>query len=128
MDEHTTQQVRHDLRRVMWQQVSLYRNQDGLLAAKRKIQALRKALPSIEATTYADTKVVPRLIETANMLQVAELVIAAALERRESRGSHWRHDYQSSDESLAKCHYTFQSVKSHSTRSAPCQEEAMTHA
>ncbi len=37
--------------------------------------------------------------ETMNMLQVAELVIVAALERRESRGSHWRLDYQTSDHS-----------------------------
>ena len=31
-------------------------------------------------------------LETVNMLKVAELVIAAALQRRESRGSHWRLD------------------------------------
>ncbi len=41
------------------------------------------------------------------MLKSAELVIAAALERRESRGSHWRSDYQRQDERLAQTHYVF---------------------
>jgi L-aspartate oxidase len=41
------------------------------------------------------------------MLQIAELVITAALERCESRGSHWRLDYQFSDENLANCHFAF---------------------
>jgi L-aspartate oxidase len=44
-------------------------------------------------------------METRNMLQVAELVIAAALQRRESRGSHWRRDYEALDETLAACHF-----------------------
>jgi succinate dehydrogenase/fumarate reductase flavoprotein subunit len=46
--------------------------------------------------------------ETVNMLKVAELVIAAALQRRESRGSHWRRDYDFTDPTLAGCHYVFQ--------------------
>jgi L-aspartate oxidase len=41
------------------------------------------------------------------MLLVAKLVIAAALERRESRGSHWRLDYQLLDENLTAKHYAF---------------------
>jgi succinate dehydrogenase/fumarate reductase flavoprotein subunit len=62
------------------------------------------------------------------MLQVAELVIAAALERRESRGSHWRQDYQASDERLAKHHYAFQRVKTQPAQSALPQKEVIAHA
>ena len=47
-------------------------------------------------------------LETANMLKVAELVIAAALQRRESRGSHWRLDYPVPNEMLTGLHYAFQ--------------------
>ena len=47
-------------------------------------------------------------LETINMLKAAELVIAAALQRRESRGSHWRLDYNTPDETLANRHYVFQ--------------------
>jgi L-aspartate oxidase len=129
-DEHIIHQVRHDLRQVMWQYVSLCRDQDGLLEARRKILAFRKVFSSmtIEAGRYVDTKVVPRLIETTNMLQVAELVVAAALERRESRGSHWRQDYQSPDERLAKQHYAFQHVKSDPAQSSLSQKEVIARA
>ncbi len=73
------------------------------------------------------TSLVPRLIETKNMLQVAELVVAASLERRESRGSHWRQDYQSPNERLAKHHYAFQRVRSDSAESALAQKEVIAH-
>ena len=33
-------------------------------------------------------------LETINMLTISELVVAASLQRRESRGSHWRSDYE----------------------------------
>jgi L-aspartate oxidase len=129
-DEQIIRQVQHDLRRVMWQHVSLCRNQDGLLEAKRQIQVLGKALPTINggAQCMALTPFVPRLIETRNMLQVAELVVAASLERRESRGSHWRQDYQLPDERLAKHHYAFQRVRSDSAKSALAQKEVIAHA
>jgi hypothetical protein len=48
--------------------------------------------------------------ETVNMLKVAELVIAAALQRRESRGSHSRLDYPVLNEMLSGRHYVFQPV------------------
>jgi hypothetical protein len=44
------------------------------------------------------------------MLKVAELVIAAAHQRRESRGSHSRLDYPDLDETLTGRHYTYQPV------------------
>ncbi len=107
-DNLTTQQVQHELRQIMWQYVSLCRDQDGLLEAKRRVQLLRSLL--LPAGEHEHGALEPRWIETVNMLQVAELVIAAALERRESRGSHWRQDYRSPDESLTAHHYAFQHI------------------
>jgi len=104
-DEHTTDQARQALRSIMWQYVSLCRDHNGLLEARRKIQVLKQSLLAANVTLAA---VSPRLMETTNMLLVAELVIAAALERCESRGSHWRLDYQSPVASLAGHHYVFQ--------------------
>jgi succinate dehydrogenase/fumarate reductase flavoprotein subunit len=65
--------------------------------------------------------------ETLNMLLVATLVIASALERRESRGSHWRMDYPFLDENLTAKHYAF-----HPSLIDPCglvqvPEEVPTH-
>jgi L-aspartate oxidase len=107
MDELTTERIRRELRQVMWQRVSLCRDRDGLLEARRKVQELRRML--LAAGPAGERGRVERQrIEAFNMLQVADLVIAAALERRESRGSHWRLDYQFLDESLAGRHYAFQ--------------------
>jgi L-aspartate oxidase len=82
----------------MWKYVSLVRDRQGLLMARQQIRQMRQSLMS---TTDRET------VEIANMLQVAELIVVAALERCESRGSHWRLDYQHQDEKLAQQHYAF---------------------
>jgi L-aspartate oxidase len=94
--------ARRELRQVMWQYVSLCRNQEGLLKAKQKVAELRRRLLTNEEGTLIAS---PRVAETLNMFLVAELVIAAALQRKESRGSHWRQDYEASDSALEGCHY-----------------------
>jgi L-aspartate oxidase len=120
------QEVQCELRQVMWQYVSLCRDQGGLLIALKRIEALQQALQNVLAQEGTDGKV-RDLQETLNMLVVAEIVIAAALERRESRGSHWRQDYPFLDESLATKHYAF--YPSHRTPYGllPVREEAIHH-
>lgn len=98
VDNRGTEQMERKLRELMWKYVSLCRDREGLLMARQQIRQMRRSMVSA-----ADQKTA----EIANMLQVAELVVAAALERHESRGSHWRLDYQSQDENLAKQHYAF---------------------
>jgi L-aspartate oxidase len=102
-DEYTTELMRAELRQVMWQHVSLSRTEDGLHAAQTTIQRLYRSLAS-DKRDHTDAG----SHEIANMLLVAELVIAAALERRESRGSHWRLDYPSRVPDLERRHYVFQ--------------------
>jgi L-aspartate oxidase len=92
----------------MWQYVSLCRDHQGLLEAKRRVEALWNRLPPEGTTDYTGGQVVPQQVELVNMLQVAGLVIDAALQRQESRGSHWRSDYQAADEALASHRYIFQ--------------------
>ena len=101
-DEISTQQVRHELRKVMWQYVSLCRDHEGLLEARCKVRSLHEQLLRCNGHEF-----LKECLETFNMLQIAELVIAAALERRESRGSHWRLDYQFFDANLASRHFAF---------------------
>jgi L-aspartate oxidase len=112
----------------MWQHVSLCRDHDGLLEARRKIQVLQQSLPVANVANVMLEAVSPRMIETTNMLLVAELVIAAALERGESRGSHWRLDYQSPVASLAGHHYVFQHSDINPGGLEPWQKEVVPHA
>jgi L-aspartate oxidase len=106
------QDVQCELRQVMWQYVSLCRDQDGLLIARKQVNALQKILQNLwrqedDVISQGNQPSLRNLQETRNMLVAAELVIAAAIERCESRGSHWRLDYQFLDESLATKHYAF---------------------
>lgn len=87
-----TQAVR-DLRNVMYSNVGLVRNELGLREALARIGELERTFPNASH-------------ELQNLLVVARLIAQAALDRRESRGSHYRSDFPQTDESLAKRSFT----------------------
>ncbi|HLG61534.1 MAG TPA: L-aspartate oxidase [Ktedonosporobacter sp.] len=107
VDDRSMQQVRRRLQQIMWQFVSLVRDEQGLLEARQQVRTLYHMLAS-NAVAAEPAGNPSRQAEIVNMLQVAEFVIAAALERRESRGSHWRQDYQLTEQREAGHHYAFQ--------------------
>ncbi len=117
------QHIRRELRNIMWQYVSLCRDETGLLEAKERIHALQQ---SLFRASNENNQRASGWQETANMLLVAQLVIAAALQRRESRGSHWRLDYESLDEALTGFHYAF--VREAISNAPHIQEEVAVHA
>ena len=88
----------------MWKYVSLRRDAEGLIKAKRQVDALRNSKPD----RPEEEKMLPEWLEAENMLTVAELVIEAALRRCESRGSHWRSDFPEAHETLAGYHYVLE--------------------
>jgi L-aspartate oxidase len=69
-----------DIRRVMWQHAGIARTARGLRAA-------------LERLTYIGTRLPPGATEELNMLQTAQLIVEAALLRKESRGGHYRADF-----------------------------------
>ncbi len=87
-----TQAVR-DLRNVMYANVGLMRNELGLREALARIGNLERTFAT--ATN-----------ELRNLLVVGRLIAQAALDRRESRGSHYRSDFPNTDEELAKRSFT----------------------
>ncbi len=99
-DDCNNQKVRYKLRQLMWKYVSLCRDHEGLLLARWEIWLLRESQQNLMSHVRQET------LETINMLQVAGLVVVAALERCESRGSHWRLDHQ--DQDASGRHYAFQ--------------------
>jgi L-aspartate oxidase len=107
LDRDSILRMRREIRQVMWKYVSLQRDRQGLLEAKRQLHKLRISM--LKNGSTGQNNVVERL-ETVNMLKVAELVIAAAIQRRESRGSHSRLDYPDLNEMLTGRHYVFQPV------------------
>jgi L-aspartate oxidase len=99
--------IRSELRHIMWKYVSLRRDSEGLIEARRQVDALRKSMVSRQE----EEKMLPERLETENMLTVAGLVIETALQRCESRGSHWRIDFPETDEALAGYHYVLQATR-----------------
>lgn len=75
--------VRADMQQLMWNAAGIYRDEHGL----------RRALAQLQQWKSAGNDVASR--ETANLLTLARVVVAAALARRESRGAHHRNDYPS---------------------------------
>ncbi len=99
--------IRREVRAVMWQYVSLCRDEEGLLEARRRVHALKQSLPAALDIEHGGAAHLAQWAETRNMLLMAELVIIAAMQRRESRGSHWRRDYETLDASLTGRHFAY---------------------
>lgn len=118
-------QARRRIRQLMWQYVSLHREHTGLLEARRQLHALRQELLQAEAVGSQQTSERAAWRETVNMFKSAELVIAAALQRRESRGSHWRSDYPTSIEQLTQTHYVFRPALTQDGTAQHLQEVTM---
>ncbi len=106
-DEVLALAIRQRLRELMWRFVSLLRDEQGLRTAWEQLALLRRELLGAARSLDESPDGVrsSSWVETARMLSVARLVIAAALQRRESRGSHWRSDYPGASAELAQLSY-----------------------
>ena len=51
---------------------------------------------------YAHFRVSNNLLELRNLLQVAELIVNCALQRKESRGLHYTVDYPQHDDAIGR--------------------------
>jgi L-aspartate oxidase len=81
---------RRKLQQLMWSAAGIERTGEGLSAAQAQLSAWRGA----EEGDVAE-------LETANLLELARVVVASALARRESRGAHFREDFPETQEALA---------------------------
>jgi L-aspartate oxidase len=88
--EAATEKWIAELRSMMWKYAALLRDGDGLREAKRQLAALAVTMPR---------GISRRAIEARNLHIVAELIVAAALGREESRGAHYRNDFPLHDAS-----------------------------
>jgi L-aspartate oxidase len=78
-----------ELRRAMWDYVGIMRTTKRLERARTRIAKLAREIREY----YWNFSVEPRLLELRNLVQVAELIVACALQRKESRGLHATMDF-----------------------------------
>ncbi len=100
--------LRPKLQRLMWSKAGLLRTEEGLMEAREQLNQWKHLLD----IGFSD----PVLAETRNMLLLAQMMVEAALDRRESKGCHFREDYPQADAALSCVHITFQKGESLSRR------------
>jgi L-aspartate oxidase len=78
-----------ELRRAMWDYVGIVRTDKRIERAQHRVRLLQEEIRDY----YSNFRVDNNLIELRNLVTVADLIIASALERKESRGLHYTLDY-----------------------------------
>ncbi len=88
--------MRSRVQDVMWKKASAIRSQQSLMEAQEELTKLKEEnLPKINGEKPHE---IMEAVESINLFIVANLVVKAALVRKESRGSHNRIDYPNQDD------------------------------
>lgn len=92
MEELDIDALKHELQDIMWRGAGILRSERTLINALEEIRELSKKFPrSVKCLSKEE-------YEFKNMLLVSRLIINSALQRKESRGAHYRLDYLNTDE------------------------------
>ena len=84
-----------ELTRIMWLDVGLFRDRDGLTRARG---VLEPAWEILDAILSKGGVLAPQDWRTASIVTVGRLIARAALRREESRGGHYRADFPDRDD------------------------------
>jgi succinate dehydrogenase / fumarate reductase flavoprotein subunit len=92
--------IREELQSAMDRQVGVFRTGPELEKALEKIRELKERMKSVrvkdESRVY-NTNLL-NILEVANLLDIAEAIVAGGIVRTESRGSHSRRDFPQRDD------------------------------
>ncbi|WP_034300243.1 FAD-binding protein [Bacillus cihuensis] len=96
----TPNEVIDSIRDIMWFNGNVIRDEQNLLSAIEKIEELRK---SFNISQFVDNvKDRKSAFKARNFIMLSKILLQAMLERKESRGAHYREDYPSEDERFNK--------------------------
>jgi L-aspartate oxidase len=83
-----------EIRRLMWDYVSIVRTDKRLKRAATRLQNLRREVQEF----YWNFKICPELLELRNLVETASLIVKCAQRRQESRGLHYTLDFPKPNE------------------------------
>ncbi|MCC7119495.1 MAG: FAD-binding protein [Anaerolineales bacterium] len=90
----------NEMKQVMFSEVGIYRNEKDMQSALDKVRDMQKRFKEIKVSDTGkifNTELL-NTWELGNLLDIAEVVAASALNRKESRGGHSREDYPERDD------------------------------
>jgi len=96
-------QVQHDLQVMMQELVGIVRRQDEMVRAVEGIAKLKERAAKV--AVYGHCEYNPgwhTAIDLKHLLTVSEAIALAAIDRKESRGGHFREDFPDKDPEAAK--------------------------
>lgn len=92
--------IRQDLQQIMMDNCSVFREETGLIKAKEKIKELKErySLAGITGKDKIFNMEIVEAVECEHLINLADIIVESALYRKESRGAHYREDYQERDD------------------------------
>ncbi len=93
------QQHKLEIKKTMWREVGIIRSKESLSRASKKIKEIEKKL---EYSPFTKDE-----IELKNLVLAARLITQAALDRKESRGAHFRSDFPRTNNKNWKKHLVY---------------------
>jgi succinate dehydrogenase / fumarate reductase, flavoprotein subunit len=90
----------NEMKNIMFSDVGIYRNEKDMTSALEKVREIQKRFKEVKVSDTGkifNTELL-NAWELSNMLEIAEVVAASALNRKESRGGHAREDYPDRDD------------------------------
>jgi succinate dehydrogenase / fumarate reductase flavoprotein subunit len=98
--------MQQELQEAMMEHANLMRNEESLKEGLGKILALKDRLPNVKVP---GTRLFNPGWHTAQdiryLIQISEIILRTALERKERRGAQWRLDYDGPDEELGRINF-----------------------
>ena len=114
--------LRKKMRSVMMDYGSVFRDEDGLRTGMEEIQNLKGRYKEIGVANKGKifNYELMEAFELGHQLDLAEVILFSALQRRESRGAHYREDFPSrADQYFLKHTFVFQTPKGPEVRYKP---------
>ncbi|MFD6276653.1 L-aspartate oxidase [Streptomyces sp. NPDC060209] len=99
-----TAESRTAIQRIMTRGAGVIRSAGSLGTAAEGLEALRRAAAAAEADGPKDAVPGVEAWEATNLLLVSQVLVAAAREREETRGCHWREDRPERDDDAWRRH------------------------